>query len=202
MAIDADEARSRGLAGGRGHRKVRLYASKTFSATFQSNIAAALQGLAKEVQETTLRPAAYAGARVLYDEMHLRVPRVTGELEESLYHWFDVKRSSDVKKIYMIGPNKEDAPHWYNVEFGHWRYNKIIDGRPVRSMSNKNRRVPTPGTRAPTVHDLPGALFLPVWVPPTPYVRPTWDGGIQYAMKAAKKRLSEKLSDVLQGGGS
>ena len=71
-----------------------------------------------------LRSAAHAGAIVMYNELHAKVPVEKGVLKSSLFRWFNVKQSTPTEQRYLVGPNKQEAGHWANVEFGHWRYNK------------------------------------------------------------------------------
>lgn len=192
MGVDADEAMSR-RGGGRVQRprSVKQFPKTLVSLDFQSNMLAGLRTLKRAVTETALRPAAYAGARVFYEEMRLNVPIASGQLYDSVYHWFDDKHSNTVRKIYVIGPNKAKAPHWYNVEYGHWRYNKYAAGRWLRSKSNRN-------ARGPSAHDLPGALETPVWVPAKPYIRVTYTGKARAAVNAMQTRLGEKVSEIIQ----
>jgi HK97 gp10 family phage protein len=182
-------------------RKVRLFDSAGIKVTLEGDIAAQIRAFAAEVQEKVVRPMTYAGAKIMYDAMRYNVPLDSGVLRDSIYHWFDDKRSKNSLKIYMIGPNKAKAPHWYNVEYGHWRYNKIVDGRFMRSKSDKNRRVPvkdgviTGDFRQ--AHDLNGALQAPVWVPANPYIRVTFDQNIQRAVEAMKQRARERIREVI-----
>lgn len=85
------------------------------------------------------RPAAYVAANMLYEEMRMRAPVLgvghwfhgssykktgqkywleAGALRNSIYHWYDEKRSVNGRHIYVIGPNRQKAPHWAYVEYG------------------------------------------------------------------------------------
>lgn len=138
--------------------------------------------------ESALRPAAHQGALVLYNEVRQRVPRDTGQLQAAIYRWHDANASGPERQSYVVGVNKVKAPHWHNVEYGHWRYNKIINGHPQRSKSRGS-------ARGPGAHDLPGALNAPVFVPAQPYFRPAYDAAIGRAMNAGYRRLVEKIQD-------
>lgn len=197
MANGRNPGAARKVRGGRV-RSLRKFPKAIVSMTFVSNMAENLKKLDTAIKEKVIRPTAYAGAKILYDEMRLQVPIDSGNLYESIYHWFDTKESTPLRKVYAIGPNKAKAPHWYNVEYGHWRYNKIVNGRALKSKSDRNARVSTPGTRDSSVHDLPGALEVPVWVPANPYIRITYDANIQRAMEAMKRRFGERLSEVIR----
>ena len=169
-----------------------------------------LRKLDNDLRTKVLRSGAYAAARVIYDEMHQQVPvGKTGKLYASIYHWHDDKRSTSGKQIYAIGPNKQGAigatkgadgqakepgfaPHWHLIEYGHWRYNRSINGRWQRSKSVKSKR-------GPDAHDLPGALAVPVWVPAIPFVRRTWDNKIQAALDAGLKRIGVRFTELVKG---
>lgn len=74
--------------------------------------------------ESIMRKAAGAGAKVLYQEMQIRVPVRSGTLKNAIYYWWDKTESVKDLAIYRIGPNTKKAPHWYLVEFGHWDKSK------------------------------------------------------------------------------
>jgi hypothetical protein len=88
------------------------------------------EGIAARLQAAT-RPAAYAGAKIVYDEVRRNVRKLgrkTGRLENAIYHAYaerDSKASGGA--IYRIsyaharrkGAPGAPAPHGYNVEFGH-----------------------------------------------------------------------------------
>lgn len=76
------------------------------------------------LREKALRSAAYAGAKVFYEEMQHRAegaeahsPNVkSGTLRSAIYHWHDEDASrGGLKQVYAVGPNKRKAPHWFNV---------------------------------------------------------------------------------------
>jgi hypothetical protein len=119
-----------------------------------------------------LQDAAFAGATVLYDELRLRAPVKTGTLRDSMDRFY-AKSSTPARQTYYVGPNKKYAPHWYNVEFGHWRYNTSANGFFQKSKSNPKSKIKSPPGNWRAVHDLPGALPQPAWVPAHPYIRPS-----------------------------
>lgn len=115
MGIDTNR---RG-ATGRGHaRTAALHQKQSVSIGFDSDIGASLRQYAAKIKEDALRSAAYAAARILYDEMRLNVPVKTGQLRDAIYHWHDFKQSTENRQVYAIGPSKKKAPHWALVEFG------------------------------------------------------------------------------------
>jgi hypothetical protein len=92
--------------------------------------------------------------------------------------------------VYTIGPNKGKAQHWYNVEYGHWLYNRYANGRWLRSKSNKNRR-------GPSAHDIPsGRLLTPQWVAGDRYIDRTWEQNKDAAVAAMKRRFAEKVKEI------
>jgi HK97 gp10 family phage protein len=81
--------------------------------------------------ETNVRPAAQAGAQVLYEEVLQRVPvakraRTTkggkvippGALKASIYQAFSEDNSTADRATYHISWNHRKAPHGHLVEFG------------------------------------------------------------------------------------
>lgn len=81
--------------------------------------------------EVSTRPAAQAGAQVLYDEVLLRVPVSTttrknkrgktiapGALRNSIYQVFSQDNSTDGRATYHVSWNYRRAPHGHLVEFG------------------------------------------------------------------------------------
>lgn len=95
-----------------------------------AGLQAALDEIASVAQVST-RPAAQAGAQVLYEEVLLRVPvsstvRTTksgrtitpGALKASIYQVFSKDNSGDDRSTYHISWNYRKAPHGHLVEFG------------------------------------------------------------------------------------
>ncbi len=158
-----------------------------------SAIVRGLHELADKVRGEVMIAGAAAAARVLADEMKQQVPEKSGRLRDSIYRYYDEKRSGPGRQIYLIGVNKRLAPHWHHIEYGHWRYNKIVNGRPMKAKTKANAKNKTPGVLDPAIYDLPGALSRPVWVPAKPYIRPAYDAKINPALQAALARMREKL---------
>lgn len=152
-------------------------------------LVASLTKYTAQVREC-IRPAAYAGASLLYDEMRRRVPvskkgsvirgkrYPPGLLRSSIYRKFVDRVVNADSATYHIGPNKKKAGHWAWIEFGHWTTTE----RNNRKKTAKRSSFAGPIRRK--------------WVPAQPYIRPTWDGSSQSAvdqMRATlKKRLAEK----------
>lgn len=180
-------------------RRTRTVGGKRFRMTieYRSDVPEGVKALEKFVQETLLRSAAYAGAKVFYDEMRARVPVKSGELRDAIYHWHDDGQSTQTRQVYMIGPNKVKAGHWHHIEFGHYRYNKFApsSGGWLKSKYDSGARTATPGMPG-GVHIAPGALDIPEWVPPVPFVRPTWTSQKDYAVQRMILRMRERFDEL------
>jgi hypothetical protein len=151
----------------------------------RGSLSGAIAEFREAVTGETLRKAAGAGAKVLYDEMVLRAqglgggPDVhTGKLLGSIYRFYDKKVSVSGRFTYHIGPNVAKAPHWHLIEFGHWRVNMII-------------RLPNGRLVATTER-----LESPIWVPAKPFIRPTLDAKSGIAIHAARLSIAESLEEL------
>ncbi len=171
-------------------KSLKLFKSKNVTVKFSSSFVATFQNLVKEIEDTAVRPAVYAGARVIYRTMRQNVPIKSGRLHESIYHWFNTKVSNEHRKSYSIGPNKRRGYHWYVVEYGHWRYNRFANGRWQRSMTDNKKR-------GKAAHDIPsGRITPPQWVRASPYITKSFNESIDAAFAAAKKRFAEKVREI------
>lgn len=177
-----------------GTRKAQSYAPDSKSgARVTVSMADALAQYREDVQQKALRSAAYAGARMLYDEMVIRAGGYAGQysgplkhsdpeknkthglLQASIYHYYDLDKSTATRHVYAIGPNKREAPHWFNVEYGHYRVNEVI--------VNTQGQLVTKKFGAP----------ISKWVPARPYIRPTWDAKGASAVQAMLAKLRDNL---------
>lgn len=184
--------------------KARLFqADGKAGASLSASLVAQMRQYTENVRERALRAGTAAAAEVFYREMRVRVPVETGQLRDSIYQYRNVTLSVDGKHVYEVGPNKRIAPHWYNVEYGHWRYNASANGVFwLQSKSKKNARVSNPPDGFKAVHDLPGALDVPAWTPASPYIRPTWDAKSQEALQVGLRRVAERISELQREGAS
>jgi hypothetical protein len=132
-----------------------------------------------------VRPAAQAGAQVLYDEVKRNVgslKTVTGNLNRSIYQAYSPEQSTDnVSATYNISWNKTKAPHGWLVEYGHlqrYRYYQNAQGqvRPMVRPGMDGRKKPSKG--AP--QSVKDAYYVTL---PTP---------IQIAGKAFMRRAADK----------
>lgn len=169
------------------------------------DLAKSLQDYVQAVNEKAIRPAAHAGALTFYEEIAQRVPVDQGTLRKALYRFFDEKRSSDTRKTYLVGMNAKKAPHWHLIELGHWQYFRVVrapDGRYFTAVRPEAKGKPRPRKRASLAEKLayyqpnPGG---PKWVPPKPYLRPSYESAAQRALEAMKRRLAERLEDIKHG---
>lgn len=103
----------------------------SFSIKFDtSKLDAALDSLGAAATKN-VRPAAQAGAQVLYDEVLVRVPVnskivkkkggreiLPGALKASIYQVYSKDHSDGEKATYHVSWNYRKAPHGHLVEFG------------------------------------------------------------------------------------
>lgn len=150
-----------------------------------------------------VRPAAQAGAQVLYDEVKRNVGQiksVTGNLNKSIYQAYSPELSVEgYKAVYNISWNKTKAPHGWLVERGHlqrYRYYQNADGqvRPMVRPGMDGRKKPSKGSPQSVKDAYYVTLDVPVQVPGKAFVR-----------RAADKRnlafvaMESKLFEILSG---
>lgn len=127
-----------------------------------------------DVQEA-IRPAAQAGAQVLYEQVQANVAgmgRVTGNLASSIYQAFSKDNSNESRAEYHVSWNHRKAPHGHLLEYG-WlqRYVYRPDGmgpmvRPGMDGTKKpGRHAPQSVKDAyyvtlPTPKQIPGRAFV------------------------------------------
>lgn len=157
-------------------RHARLH-SKTFSID-TSGFESLLNDLG-DAAEGAVRPAAQAGAQVLYDAVKLNVSKigsVTGNLASSIYQVYSQDNSSDVRSTYHVSWNYMNAPHAGLLEYGHWqRYAVRITPKGWRTMVRPEMMgKPRPKKRASQAEK--DAYYLPrpggpVYVPGKAFMR-------------------------------
>lgn len=142
-------------------------AGDAFSIKFDSSgLDAGLAQLQTEAE--SVRPAAQAGAQILYNEVLLRVPvgkraRKTksgreilpGALKASIYQVFSADNSPKGTATYHVSWNARKAPHGHLVEFG--------------------------TSRAPA----------------HPFIRPAYDAKVVQALQAVEARWSEDVRKAI-----
>lgn len=163
-------------------RKAKLFRANSVSFSMEGDIEAQVAAFFDRIKEEALRPAAHAMAVVLYDEMRLRVPHRLGKLQSAIYRWFDDKRSTPDRKTYMVGVNVKKAPHWWLVEYGHWRRHAVVQLDDGGWITLKNR-----------------PLKVPVFVPAQSYLRSSVDAKLKASAEAGRRRLAEKVREIQNG---
>lgn len=167
----------------RSARKPQRYFAPDSKAGAQmvGSLSESLAQLREDLRDKALRSAVHAGAKLLFDELRVRVPVDQGTLYGAIYEWRDIKQSTDARQVYAVGVNKRKAPHWFNVEYGHWRVNVVVRGPGGQFMATRER------------------LQAPVWVAAHPYLRPAWDTRSADALQAMRKRLGERVAELARG---
>lgn len=133
-----------------------------------------------ERADKAVRPAAQAGAQVLYERVKVNVAslgRKTGNLDSSIYQAYSADNSNESNAVYHISWNATKAPHGHLVEWGYikrWQ-SIMINGKWV---TLKNR-----------------PLATPVQVPGKAFMRRAKD-----ALPMAEEAMRAKFLEVLHGG--
>jgi hypothetical protein len=128
-----------------------------------------------------VRPAAQAGAQVLYDEVKLNVGRIkkkTGNLDASIYQVYSTDNSTHAKATYHISWNARKAPHGHLVEYGHLMTRKAYIGSDGKWYTSKVK-------------------IEPKHVAARPFLRPAWDAKRFIALQAAEARWIAETSKAL-----
>jgi hypothetical protein len=152
------------------------------SFTIKANLAGvdALFDQLGDVVEEAARPAAQAGAQVLYDAVKRNVAsigRVTGNLDEAIYQVFSKDESGPSRATYHVSWNHRKAPHGWLVENGHFQRFKVYLGKDGKWYTDK---------RSP--------LLEPKHVSARPFVRPA-QALFPEAMKAAEAELLKRVNE-------
>ena len=138
-----------------------------------------LDKLPAEIHSKAIRPAAQAGAQVLYDEVRMRVPQSA----EGVAHMF--KNKSGGRYLYYSGDLKKAIYQKHSPE-------SSVNGAHVYHVSWRKTG--------------PGAVPYGYMVEygtakwkGKPFLRPAYEAKKQAALDAADKVLGEKLNEVLNG---
>lgn len=150
MAFSSTEYNNRyGRAPGAGARNVtpRPAIGQSFSAVFD------IDGMLDEIDgledrfEAAARPAAQAGAEVLYSAVLANVAGLgtkTGNFENSIYQAYSKKDSVNGVQSYDITWNHRKAPHGHLIEDGFIQRYKAYIGSDGKWYTNKKAPLPTP----------------------------------------------------------
>lgn len=151
--------------------------------------------------EEAARPAAQAGAQVLYDEVKRNVSALgkrTGNLDRAVYQVFSKSESIGGVAAYHVSWNAAKAPHGHLVEFGHiQRYAAYVgkDGNWYTAIRPEMRGKPRPKRRAPqAVKDAyyvlrPGG---PAQIPAQSFVRKA-ESAFPAALEAMETELLKRI---------
>ena len=148
------------------------------------------------------RPAAQAGAQVLYDAVTANVGKVgkkTGNLASAIYQAFSADNSGQGFATYHVSWNARKAPHGGLVEFGHLqRYATYLgkDGKWHTAVRPSMRGKPAPKRRASQAAK--DAYYVPLATPrqvaAKPFVRPA-ASKFEVAIEAAKAELYRRIDN-------
>ena len=154
--------------------------SETLTIAFDSSgVETSMDGIEAAMREL-VRPAAQAGAQVLYDEVRARVApmKVTGNLYSSIYQAYS-DQSTPERAVYHISWNARKAPHGHLVEYGHMQTRKVFLSEGGKWLTSKE------------------LLAVPRRVVARPFIRPAYDAKINAALAAADARFSEGMREIL-----
>lgn len=164
-----------------------------------------LNSLGDSVNEA-VRPAAQAGAQVLYEAVVQNVAgigKVSGNLESSIYQVYSASNSSDTKATYQISWNHKKAPHGHLVEFGHIQRYQVNIGkggkwytvvRPGMEGKPKPRRGSSQAEKDAYWMPRPGG---PIQITGRAYIRRAADKSDE-ALSAAKAELFKRIDGATQ----
>lgn len=146
------------------------------------------------LKEHVSRSMAVAGGKVVRDEAKQRAPvfdgstalkggstvvdpRKPGQLRDAIYLAFSDSRSDlpNNHVVYSVSWNARLAPHGHLLEFGHWRYNVIAGGFPMKKE-----------------------LVTPVFVPAYPFLRPAFEAMKQETISAMLRRGEVRVAELIQ----
>ena len=152
--------------------------------------------------QAAARPAAQAGAQVLYNEVQANVKKIkrkTGNLASAIYQAYSENNSGPARATYHVSWNARKAPHGHLVEYGHlqrYEYYKDEQGkiRPKVRAGMEGKPRPKSGSRNRAALD---AYYVtlpnPKQVAARPFVRPAMSKFPQ-AVDAARKVLLQQIA--------
>ena len=149
-----------------------------FSIKFDAEGAFAELDQLEETAKAAVRPAAQAGAQVLYDEVHVNVSRIgrkTGNLASAIYQAYSEDNSNEERATYHVSWNAKKAPHGHLVEYGHLQTRKVYIGSDGNWYTS------------------PAKLPEPRHVAARPFVRPAFDAKANAALEAARAKWVEVM---------
>lgn len=136
----------------------------------------------REKVEAAVRPAAQAGAEVLYRAVKRNVAgigRNTGNLDSAIYQAFSDQQSRKAHAVYRVSWNAKKAPHGHLLEYGHIQRYKVYvgrDGNWYTAVRPEMRGKPKPKRSAPA--SVKDAYYIPLATPrqiaARSFVRKAW----------------------------
>ena len=90
------------------------------------SLTAALDRYESRIKQQALVSAVAKAAEVVYDEMKINAAKggasfpdvQTGTLEKNIYRAYVPDKSTDERKVYVVGPRKAAAFYWAFLEYG------------------------------------------------------------------------------------
>jgi hypothetical protein len=164
--------------------RARQFNKQSMTITFDSNIKEQLAKFTEQIEKEAIRPALYAGATVLYDELRVRVPKDTGALYSAIYRYRERENPIEGQVTYYVGVNKQKAPHWWWIEHGHWQYF-------TQAIAKEGKYA----GQWVTFKNKP--LAQPRYIPAKPYLRPTVDAKMPVAIQTVMRVLKERLNGLI-----
>ena len=181
--------------------------------TYKVKVEGDIGGLIRELRygiANAVRPAAQAGAQVLYDSAKDNVARIatkTGRLSKSIYQRFMEKESIEhpdggyIKAVYEVSYRASDAPHALWLEYGFvMRYQSVQlkDGDYITLIRPEAVGKKRPGRRASQADK--DAYYVkrkkgPLHVAAQPFMRP-----VKYKIPVAKKAITSKFTELVNMG--
>ena len=168
-----------------------------------------IPSLKKFIQESSakvdeaVRPAAQAGAQVIYDQAKRNVQAIgkkTGNLERSIYQKFSQEKSKPLTAVYHVSWNHKTAPHGRLVEYGHiQRYVSYVgsDGKWYTAKRKGAKGKKPSGRASQSVKDAYYVtLKAPKFIAAKPFMRNAIVSHSQKALDAMKAEFVKRLGYV------
>ena len=178
--------------------KHTLSGANSFSITADtSGLDQMLDALGDDV-DAAVRPAAQAGAQVLYDQVKMNVAgvgRKSGNLDRSIYQKFSPEKSGEGWAVYHVSWNHITAPHGHLLEYGYLqRYRYRPDGMgPMVRPGMEGKPKPKSGSRNRAALDAYYVtLSTPKQVPGRAFMRRA-ESAMEQAYKAAEDELFKRV---------
>lgn len=152
-----------------------------------------------------VRPAAQAGAQVIYDKVRSNVDRirsVSGNLKNAIYQVYSKSLSVEGQRaVYEVSWNYKKAPHGVLVEFGHMiRYVYFMDAKGVWRPKVRPERQGDPPPKRRASQAIKDAYYVPLASPrkttPQPFIRnaiPSFPEARDAMQAVLVKALKDKL---------